>query len=75
MYGRLPVYHTCNVLFVVFNLACGASTSLSMLIVFRFFAGLFGVCPVTLGGGTIADVTTREQRGKAMAAWLMGPVC
>ncbi|KAH7034290.1 major facilitator superfamily domain-containing protein [Macrophomina phaseolina] len=73
MYGRLPLYHTCNILFIVFNVACALSTSLSMLIAFRFLAGCVGASPLTLGGGTIADVIPREQRGTAMAIWVAGP--
>ena len=49
MYGRLPLYHSCNVMFVVFNIACAVSTNLNMLIVFRFLAGTFGAAPLTLG--------------------------
>jgi MFS family permease len=33
----------------------------------------FGGSPMVLGGGTIADLIPREQRGTAMAVWLMGP--
>lgn len=28
---------------------------------------------MVLGGGTIADLIPREQRGTAMAVWMMGP--
>jgi hypothetical protein len=44
-----------------------------MLVVFRFLAGSVGAAPLTLGGGTIADVMTREQRAWAMSVWVMGP--
>ena len=73
MYGRLPVYHTCTLLFTIFNIACALSTSLDMLIVFRFLAGCVGAAPLALGGGTIADVVSVEQRAKAMSVWVMGP--
>ena len=73
MWGRNPLYHGCNVLFIIFNIACAVSSNLNMLIGFRFLAGCAGSSPLALGGGTIADVTNREQRGTAMAAWIMGP--
>ncbi|KAL9076669.1 MAG: hypothetical protein Q9157_003586 [Trypethelium eluteriae] len=44
-----------------------------MLIGFRFLSGCAGSAPITLGGGTIADVISREQRGTAMSVWIMGP--
>jgi MFS family permease len=33
----------------------------------------FGGAPLVLGGGTIADLIPRQQRGTAMAIWVMGP--
>lgn len=74
LYGRTPVYHVCNVFFVVFSVACAVAPSLNSLIVFRLFAGLFGSCPLAIGAGTIADVTPAEHRGKIMAAWVFGPL-
>jgi MFS family permease len=74
LYGRLPLYNICNILFVVFNVACAKAPTLSALIVFRFFAGLFGCAPPTLGAGSIADVVPQEKRGLAMASWVLGPL-
>ncbi|KAF7553385.1 hypothetical protein G7Z17_g3675 [Cylindrodendrum hubeiense] len=74
MYGRNPLYHVCNVLFVVFNVACAKAPSLASLIIFRFLAGLAGCCPLTIGAGTIADLISAEKRGGAMAFWVMGPL-
>lgn len=73
MYGRLPLYHTCNCLFVIFNIACALSINLDMLIAFRFLAGSVGSAPLALGGGTIADTMSTQQRGTAMAIWMSGP--
>ncbi|KAI9726672.1 MAG: hypothetical protein M1834_008937 [Cirrosporium novae-zelandiae] len=77
LYGRLPVYHINALLFIVFNVACAKSTSLSMLILFRFLAGFAGSCPLTVGSGSIADCFTQEERGKVVAVWtlpvLFGP--
>jgi MFS family permease len=74
MYGRLPIYHTCNVLYIIFNVACALAPSLNSLIVFRFFAGTAGSAPLTIGAGTIADMTSQERRGSAMAIWALGPL-
>ena len=74
LYGRLPVYHVCNVLFVVFTVACAVSTNLNMLIGFRFLEGTFGSCPLTIGGGTIADMIVQEKRGGVMSIWALGPL-
>jgi multidrug resistance protein len=74
VYGRWIVYATCNVLYVVFTIACAVSTNMSMLIVFRFFAGCLGSAPVTIGGGTIADLFPPHQRGVALSIYTLGPV-
>ena len=74
LYGRLPVYHVCNIMFVIFTVACAVASNLNMLIAFRFLEGLFGSAPLTIGGGTIADMIVQEKRGGVMAIWAMGPL-
>jgi multidrug resistance protein len=74
IYGRLPVYNVSNVLFLIFTVACAVSSSLPMLIVFRFFAGAVGSTPISIGGGTFGDLFRVEERGAAMSVWAMGPL-
>ncbi|KAE9987066.1 hypothetical protein EG328_003848 [Venturia inaequalis] len=74
MYGRTIVYHVTNILFVGFTVGCALSTNMGMLIAFRFLTGVCGSCPITIGGGTVADLFRTEQRGAAMAAWSLGPL-
>ncbi|KAJ5724727.1 Efflux pump [Penicillium malachiteum] len=74
LYGRVPVYHASNVLFVIFTIACAICTSMSQLIVFRFFSGVAGSTPITIGGGTFGDMFKVEERGAAIAIWSMGPL-
>ena len=74
IYGRLPIYHICNVGFLVLTIACAVSTNLNMLIAFRFLEGVFGSAPLTNGGGTIADLFVQEKRGRAMSTFAMGPI-
>ncbi|KAH4004880.1 hypothetical protein HBI56_037680 [Parastagonospora nodorum] len=74
LYGRIYLYHVCNLLFVIFNVACALSKSMGMLIAFRLLAGCAGSAPLTIGGGTIADMFPPEQRAGAMAIWSLGPL-
>lgn len=60
--------------FLVFLIACALAPSLSSLIGFRFLSGVFGSCPITNGGGTIADMIAQKNRGAAMAAFSVGPL-
>lgn len=77
LYGRNPIYHFSIVSFVLFNLLGGLSRNLGMLIAFRLLMGVAGSGPLTLGAGSIADMFIQEQRGRAMALWvlpvLLGP--
>lgn len=74
LYGRAPVYIVGNVIFLVFALACAAAPTLAAFIVCRIFAGIAGSVPLTLGGGSIADVYMQEERGMAMAMFALGPL-
>ncbi|KAF3047380.1 hypothetical protein E8E12_000188 [Didymella heteroderae] len=46
MYGRLPLYHSCNILFIVFTIAAAVSSNIEMFIVFRFLMGTVGGAPM-----------------------------
>lgn len=74
VYGRLPVYHICNVFFTIWTLACALAPNVGSLLVFRLFAGLAGSCPITIGGGSIADTFSQSERGGAMALFALGPL-
>ncbi|KAF4472465.1 multidrug resistant [Fusarium albosuccineum] len=74
LYGRTPVYHVCNSLFIVFSIGCAVSQNVGMLIAFRFLSGFVGVATVTCGSGSIADMVPAEQRGAAMSVWSIGPL-
>ncbi|GJN75989.1 hypothetical protein PLICBS_010100 [Purpureocillium lilacinum] len=74
VYGRLPIYHASNAIFVVFVIASALARSLPQFMVFRFLSGCAGGTPMALGGGTIADVTSLEQRASAMSLFSLGPL-
>ena len=74
LYGRLVVYHTNNVLFIVFTIACAVAPNIGSLIFFRLMAGCAGSAPLTIGGGSIADLFKQEERGGAMAIFALGPI-
>lgn len=74
VYGRVPVYHAANIIFVAMIIGSALSWNLAQFLVFRFISGCAGGTPMALGGGTIADITTIEQRAVAMAFFSMGPL-
>ena len=74
VYGRLVIYHVCNLFYIGFTIGCTFSTNVSIFLVFRVFSGLAASGPLSIGGSTIADVTAQEERGKAIALWGVGPL-
>ncbi|KAI2641563.1 MFS general substrate transporter [Hypomontagnella submonticulosa] len=74
LYGRLVIYHACNLVYIAFTVGCALSTNTAMFLVFRFIAGCACAGPLTIGGGTIADMMPQDKRGKAMAMFVVGPL-
>lgn len=46
---------------------------MTQLLVFRFFAGMFGAAPLINTGGVIADMFSPAQRGTAMGCFSAAP--
>ncbi|GAB1313401.1 hypothetical protein MFIFM68171_03611 [Madurella fahalii] len=74
VYGRLPVYHVANLVFVAFVIGNALSTNVAQFVVFRFISGCAGGVPMALGGGSIADLTHVSNRGLAMTFFSLGPL-
>lgn len=74
IYGRIIVYHVCNIGFLAFIVGCALAPSLNVLIGFRLLSGIFGSCTLANGGGSIADMIHQEKRGAAMAIFSVGPL-
>lgn len=74
LYGRLIIYHICNPFYFAFTAGCAFSTNVSMFLVFRFICGCAASEPMSIGRGTVADVTSPEEKGKAMAPFAVGPL-
>lgn len=74
LYGRKPVIILSNLFFLAFNLGCGFSKTTTQLLICRFFAGIGGSVPQSVGGGTLSDMWATEERGKAFSVYSLGPV-
>ncbi len=48
IYGRVPVLQLSNLLYLIFNTACGASRNMGQMIGFRFLSGLGGSAPLAV---------------------------
>ena len=76
IYGRMPVCHIANILFVIASVGGGLSVNLSMLVAFRFLNGA-AVITMALEPAIVGDMFIQEERGTALS-WmglppLLGP--
>ncbi|KAJ3711263.1 MFS polyamine transporter [Lentinula guzmanii] len=74
IYGRSRVVQLGNAFFLVWNFACGFAQNQTQIIIFRFFAGIGGSAPLTIGGAVIGDTFHPEERGRAIAMYALGPM-
>lgn len=72
-YGRLPVLHCGNILFILCGVGGALSTNISMLAAFRFFNGFVTTSGV-LGPSVVGDLFPKEKRGTAMAIAIAIPM-
>ncbi|OIW34680.1 polyamine transporter 2 [Coniochaeta ligniaria NRRL 30616] len=73
VYGRRIIYGSTLLLAVVFVIPCAVSKNIATLIVCRAIDGIAFSAPMTLVGGTLADLWNNDERGVPMAAFSAAP--
>ncbi|KAI3404540.1 NAG4 [Candida oxycetoniae] len=77
--GRKPIYAVTLFVAVIFIIPCGAARNIGTLIICRLIDGISFSAPMTLIGGSLADMWEGPERGVAMAIFsaapFLGPVC
>ncbi|KAK7206828.1 major facilitator superfamily domain-containing protein [Myxozyma melibiosi] len=73
LFGRQIVYLTTLAVAVVFIVPCAVAQNIGTLLVARFIDGVAFSAPMTLVGGTLADLWDDEERGVAMATFSAAP--
>lgn len=71
--GRMPICHLSNALFLIFNLVTGFSTSVGMIIVFRFLSGAV-TAAICLNPAIVGDLFPVQKRGAAMSIMSLIPI-
>lgn len=71
--GRRIIYATTLFLAVIFTIPGAVAKNIETLLVTRAFAGIWFSAPMTLVGGTLADMWRNEERGVPMAAFSAAP--
>lgn len=73
LFGRKPVYVLTLALAVIFIIPCAVAQNIGTLIVCRLIDGIAFSAPMTLVGGTLADLWRNEERGVPMAFFSAAP--
>lgn len=72
-FGRWIVFATAVPVSALFTLGAGFSQSIGALLVCRFFAGLVGGPPLSIGGGVLADMVPAHDRAIAGSIFIAAP--
>src|SRR5207249_3962015 len=76
--GRKRLFLISVAGFTVASALCGLAGSLTQMVAFRIFQGMFGAAPVPLPQSVLLDINPRERHGQAMALWgagiMVGPI-
>ncbi|KAK6200536.1 synaptic vesicle transporter [Scheffersomyces amazonensis] len=77
--GRKPVYVVTLFVAVIFIIPCALAKNIATLLICRLIDGIAFSAPMTLIGGSLADIWEGKDRGVAMAIFsaapFLGPVC
>lgn len=78
-YGRRTILISTLCLYTIFTMATALAPNWAAFLVFRFLAGTFASPPLSVTGGSIADVFSEKiERGRANVMWstgtLVGPL-
>ncbi|KAI1429099.1 MFS multidrug transporter [Xylaria sp. FL1777] len=74
VYGRKPVLIVASTIFVIWNVACGASSTLGQILAFRLLSGFGASVADALAGGLMSDLWSAEERGRAFAFYMAAPL-
>ena len=73
IFGRRILYATTLLVAVIFIIPCAVADNIATLLVCRLIDGIAFSAPMTLVGGTLADLWRSEERGVPMAAFSAAP--
>lgn len=73
MLGRRIIYASTLLIAVVFVIPCAVAKNIGTLLACRAIDGIAFSAPMTLVGGTLADLWRNEERGVPMAAFSAAP--
>ncbi|OGM45877.1 MFS transporter [Aspergillus bombycis] len=73
--GRTPVYVLGSFAFCLFNIGTALAKNLHTILILRFFGGLIGSAPISVGGATLMEVYGPTEIPYAIALYAVSGVC
>lgn len=73
LYGRRPVYLASFLLFTVWIVPSAVARNIETMIVARFFQGFTGSAFLSVSGGTVSDLFSRQDMSLPMAVFTLAP--
>lgn len=74
VYGRVPIYHSANLIFLLSLILCAIAQNSAMILAFRFLSGFGGGAAIAIAPGSITDMMKIEERGRAISIWAVGTI-
>ncbi|KAK2628826.1 hypothetical protein QTJ16_001929 [Diplocarpon rosae] len=74
IYGRRIVYVGSLGVYCLLILPCALATSLSEVLIFRFFSAVAGSAMIANSPGSVSDIFTENYRALAFSVWSIGPL-
>jgi multidrug resistance protein len=74
VYGRKPILLYGSLFFLVWNVSCGAATTLAQLLALRLLSGFGASVADSIAGGVLADLWRPDERGRAFAIFMAAPL-
>ncbi|CAK7201111.1 hypothetical protein SEUCBS139899_003813 [Sporothrix eucalyptigena] len=72
-YGRRPIYLGSFLLFIIWIIPSAVAQNIQTMIIARFFQGLTGAAFLSVAGGTVGDLFSREKMQGPMAFFSVAP--
>jgi multidrug resistance protein len=72
-YGRRPIYILAYVFFTIWLIPCAVARNIQTMLIARFLDGLSGSAFLSVAGGTVGDMFTRDQLQAPMMIYTASP--
>lgn len=72
-YGRRMIYIGAFGMFLVWLIPCAVANNIATMLIVRFFDGLAGSAFLSVAGGTVGDMFTRDKLSAPMMIYTASP--